>query len=418
MSALADDGRHPWLGVIADDFTGATDLAGHVAAEGHRVVQFFGVPAADRQDVEADCVVIALKSRSVDPAEAVAESLRALAWLQTVGAGHVYFKFCSTFDSTPRGNIGPVLDALADALKARPVIVAASAPRNGRTVYRSRLFVWDELLAESPMKDHPLNPMTASDLRVLLGPQSTKEIGTLPWEQIAEVATPPELPADVTHVIADAITEADLRVLGDLALRHPLSAGSAGLAAGMAQVHPRARESDATATLPKGPTAILAGSTSAATRGQVADFRARHPSFAIDPRAIARGEDVVGRAIEFAVDSLGTDVPLVYSTADPAEIEDIQRELGVERSAALVEGAMGRVAQAVVAAGARRLVIAGGETSGAAVSALGVDGIRIGEEVDPGVPWTVTLDDPAIGLLLKSGNFGAPDFFTKAASWR
>src|SRR5690606_11162678 len=180
----------------------------------------------------------------------------------------VYFKFCSTFDSTPRGNIGPVLDALVDALAARSVIVAASAPRNGRTVFRSRLFVWDELLDESPMTDHPLNPMTDSDLRALLRPQSTKRVGTLPWEQVAGGNPPLELPADATHLIADAITESDLRVLGEAALHHPLSAGSAGLAAGMAQVHAGAAAADSV-TLPRGPVAILAGSASSATRRQV-----------------------------------------------------------------------------------------------------------------------------------------------------
>lgn len=417
--------RRPWLGIIADDFTGATDVAGYLAAEGVDVVQFFGVPADGWVGIEADCIIVALKSRSVDPVRAVQESLAALVWLQDAGVGHVYFKYCSTFDSTPTGNIGPVLDALSEALNAESVLVAPSAPRNGRTVYRSRLFVWDQLLAESPMKDHPLNPMWHSDLRELLRAQSRRSVGALQWGDLRAIAdgtatdAGPPLPVGATHIVADAVTEDDLRALGRIALQHPLSSGSAGLAAGMAQVWMVGRErAGSPVVLPQGPTAVLAGSCSAATREQVVRFQADHPSFFIDPRAIARGEGVVDRAVAFARAAVGSEVPLIYSTAEPAEISAIQAELGVERSAHLVETAMGAVAVALVDAGVRRLVIAGGETAGAAVSRLSVEGIRIGEEVDPGVPWTVTLGDPSIGLLLKSGNFGAPDFFAKAAAWR
>lgn len=416
--AIEPPGTAPWLGIIADDFTGATDVAGHLAAEGMDVVQFFGVPNDGWRSITADCIVIALKSRSVDPAIAVTDSLRALAWLREVGVEHVYFKYCSTFDSTPRGNIGPVLDALSDAQRADSVLVVPSAPRNGRTVYRSRLFVWDQLLHESPMKDHPLNPMWDADVRALLRAQTDRPVDALPWEQLHAIeAGQTELPDGVQYLVGDAISEADLRVLGGIALRHSLSSGSAGLATGMAQVWMAGRTaSPAVVVPPSGPVAVLAGSASAATREQVTMFRAEHPSFFIDPRAIARGEDVADAAIAFVRREL-ENAPLVYSTTAPAEITAIQLELGVDHSAQLVEQVMGVLAVALVDAGVRRLVVAGGETAGAAVSALGVEGIRIGEEVDPGVPWTVTLGARPIGLLLKSGNFGAPDFFGKAIAW-
>lgn len=423
-STRPDEGRpaavRPWLGIIADDVTGATDVAGNLVGTGLRVVQFFGIPDRRWLGVEADCVVVALKSRAIEPALAVEQSLAALEWLREAGVAHVYFKYCSTFDSTPRGNIGPVLDALSDALDAEHVLVTPATPRNGRAVFRSRLFVNDDLLAESPMKDHPLNPMRHSDLRELLRPQTVKLIGALQWEAVQALAgRDADVPGDAVHVVADAVSERDLELLGALALRGPLSSGAAGLATGIARAARGGVVGAPPAVdLPPGPVALLAGSCSAATREQVARFRAGHPSFFVDPLAVARGDDVVGSAVAFARATAGGPAPLVYSTTEPAQVAEAQRELGVERSAALVEQVMSAVAVAFIDAGVRRLVVAGGETAGAVVAGLQVEGIRIGAEVDPGVPWTVSLGEPAVALLLKSGNFGGQDFFAKAASWR
>jgi uncharacterized protein YgbK (DUF1537 family) len=425
--------RKPWLGIIADDVTGATDVGGHLAALGLSVVQFFGCPGSKWADIGADSTIIALKSRSVEPTLAVKWSLQALQWLKRVDVEHVYFKYCSTFDSTSRGNIGPVLDALSDALEAGPVLVAPAAPRNGRTVYMSKLFVWAQLLSESPMKSHPLNPMLDPDLRALLRQQTSRRTGALYWQQLQRLRDLGELElakAEVSwdpgtgpsegagYVVADAITEEDLEPLGAIALKSPLSSGSAGLAVGIARARGHGKDARSVRlSLPKGPSAVLAGSCSAATREQVSRFSRRHPSFFVDPRAVARGEDVLGGAVALALEHFGRETPLIYSTASPDEVAIAQDELGVERAASLVEEVMSAIAVKLVGHGVRRLVVAGGETAGAVVSALGVEGVWIGEEVDPGVPWTVTLGEPRTSLLLKSGNFGSPDIFEKATTW-
>lgn len=412
------------LGVIADDFTGATDVASMLVREGMRTVQVIGVPEGP-PPADADAVVVALKSRTIPAADAVAQSLAALRWLQGAGARQVYFKYCSTFDSTPAGNIGPVAEALLDALGAPLAIACPAFPENGRTVFRGHLFVGDQLLSDSGMRDHPLTPMTDANLVRVLQAQSRGKVGQLKFDVIGRGpdAVRQALAAlqaeGVRLAVADAIANDDLRVLGEACADQALITAGSGVALGLPAAY-AARgwlQRDARAAqLPAvgGQAAVLSGSCSVATNAQVRHWiDSGHPALRVDARALARGEPVVAQALDFARRHLGDGPVLVYATADPTEVKAVQAELGVDRAGHLVEQAMASLAQALVEAGVRRLVVAGGETSGAVVQALGVQALRIGATVDPGVPWTQALNRPLL-LALKSGNFGTVDFFAKA----
>lgn len=411
------------LGIIADDVTGATDVAGYLVREGTPTVQFFGVPASDAVLPEGtECVVIALKTRSVAPGLAVEQSLAAYAWLRDRGVEHTYIKYCSTFDSTPSGNIGPVIDALAEAAGAGPVVVAPSAPENGRTVYQGKLFVHRQLLEESPLKDHPLNPMRDSDLARLLAPQSSGASGLVDWATVqsgdATVADALCGFADdgVRFAVADALTNADLDVVAGavLATGAPLSSGSAGLGAALGRTMSGGGRAAVPIGFPDGAALVLSGSCSAATRQQVERYRTAHPSFLIDPLALAADPSIVDRAVAFVAEHLA-EAPLVYSSADPERVAEAQEVLGVEGAAALLEDALGTIADRARAHGVTKFVVAGGETSGAVMAALDIDAVRIGPEVAVGVPWCVTLDaQGGTAVVLKSGNFGGADFFDDA----
>ncbi len=411
------------LGCIADDFTGATDLANSLVKEGMRTVVMLGVPRVEAIE-GVDAVVIALKSRSNPAAEAIAQSLEALHWLRRAGVGQVYFKYCSTFDSTDRGNIGPVADALLEALGANFTVFCPAFPTAKRTIYEGYLFVGDELLSESGMRNHPLNPMTDPSLVRVLSRQTPHTVGLVPYTDVANG------PAAVRerferlaqqgtrYAILDAITDRHLFTLGEACADLQLVTGGSGLAMALpanfrrsGQLQPG--QADALPQV-RGAAAVLSGSCSVATQGQVKALRQAHPAFELDPVALAAGQDVAAQALEWAATRLGAKPVLIYSTADPAQVGAIQERLGRERASELLEGAMGRIAQGLVQRGVRRLVVAGGETSGAVMNALGVSGLRIGPEIDPGVPWTTSMDEPPLALSLKSGNFGAPDFFTKA----
>jgi uncharacterized protein YgbK (DUF1537 family) len=408
------------LGVVADDVTGATDLAGQVAAEGATVSLYFGVSAAEQIASDpADCVVVALKSRSLDPDEAVQQSLEAARALGAID--HLYVKYCSTFDSTARGNIGPVVEALADSRANGPATIVPSAPVNGRTVYRGRLFVGDALLEESSLRHHPLNPMTDSVLSRLLAPQARWPIEMIPLPTVlagsrALIARLDELPAR-THVIIDAVSDADLDTIARSVASRGFSSGSAGLAAALARVA-LASARDAEPVLHEvrprrdGPAIVISGSLSVATRAQVASFRAHHPAFEVDPSDLAHTADVVATvlaAVEHALKAGQT--PLVYSRMDAPGASD-----GAETEAAsrLIEGALSEIAVGARELGVTRMVVAGGEVSGAVIGALGVTRVTVHEEVAPGVPWIVTDRPTPLALLLKSGNFGGPDFFDDA----
>jgi len=369
-------------------------------------------------------VVIALKSRSIPAEEAVALSLAALSWLRRAQARQYFFKYCSTFDSTDRGNIGPVAEALLAALASDFTIACPAFPTNKRTVYRGHLFVGDVLLSESSMRDHPLTPMTDSSLVRVLQRQSKGPVGLIPHEMVREGCAAirqsmRELRMQgVRLAIADALSDTDLIELGAACSDLALVTGGSGMALGLPRNFREAGLDDRTAApespFVRDPSAVLAGSCSAATQRQVEHMKRQCEWFEIDPIALREDSDVVQKAVEWARPRLGKRPILVYSTADAGAVEKVQAALGREHAGALVEQAMGRIAKRLVEAGVRRLVIAGGETSGAVVSALGIRGLRIGREIDPGVPWTLSIGEERLALALKSGNFGTNDFFLKA----
>lgn len=414
----------PLLGCIADDFTGATDLANMLVRGGMRTVQVIGVPAADAELEAADAVVVALKSRTTPAAEAVSESLAALAWLRQRGCRQFFFKYCSTFDSTAEGNIGPVAEALQEALDCDFTLACPAFPETGRTLFRGHLFVQDQLLSESGMQHHPLTPMGDANLVRVLQAQSRGTVGLLRYDQVAK--GPKAVRAAIDELrrsghrlaIADALSDADLHTLGAACAELPLVTGGSGIAQGLPENFRRAgllQAHDAAALdLPAGGDAVLAGSASQATNGQVAAWlEAGRPALRLDPLALARGDDSIDAALAWAREQ-GQAV-LIYATSPADEVKAIQRELGVARAGELVERALGLIARGLFDQGVRRLVVAGGETSGAVVQALGVQSLRIGAQIDPGVPATLgQVQGEPLALALKSGNFGSRDFFAKA----
>ena len=417
----------PLLGGIADDFTGATDLANGLVRGGMRTVQTIGVPSV-APDADVDAIVVALKSRTIPAAEAIAQSLEALRWLRELGCKRFFFKYCSTFDSTDAGNIGPVAVALMDALGVDFTVACPAFPENGRSIYRGHLFVGDTLLAESSMRHHPLTPMTDSNLVRVLQRQTNARVGLLRYDTIARGAKAIALEvaslraAGVRIAIADALSDGDLYALGEGLAPLTLITGGSGIAIGLPANFRRdgslGDHADAGA-LPAvgGDALVLAGSSSSATNAQVARWTQGRPAFRIDPIALHRGEPVVADALAFARRHAGTSDVLIYATATPDDVKAVQAELGVARAGELVESALADVAKAARDRGVRKFVVAGGETSGAVVAALGVRAIRIGAQIDPGVPATMTMAEPPIALALKSGNFGGVDFFEKAIAY-
>lgn len=413
------------LGCIADDFTGATDLASNLTRGGMRSVQTVGVPAAPLAG-DADAVVVALKSRTIPAADAVARSLAALDWLRRQGCRQVYFKYCSTFDSTPAGNIGPVTEALMDALGCDFTISCPAFPENARTVFKGHLFVGDAPLNESGMRNHPLTPMTDANLVRVLQAQTRRKVGHVGYEHVARgpeavrarFARLKESGAGIA--IVDAISNDDLATLGRAVADMPLVTAGSGVAIGLPQnfagaglLHGAAAASD----LPPvhGHHAIVSGSCSEATNAQVAHFvRSGGRACALDPLALAAGKPEIERVLGWARPLLPAGAVLVYSTAAPEAVKSVQQRLGAEAAGALVEQALAAIARGLVDAGVRRLIVAGGETAGAAVQALEVQALRIGPQIAPGVPWTMTTGPVRLLLALKSGNFGAADFFTRA----
>ena len=428
------------LGCIADDFTGATDLANNLVRSGLRTVQTIGVPEGAALPVEADAIVVALKSRTIPASQAVAQSLQALAWLRQQGAGQIYFKVCSTFDSTPAGNIGPVTDALLDALADAPgsgfTIACPAFPENQRTIYKGHLFVGDVLLSDSGMRHHPLTPMTDANLVRVLQAQTPHPVGLVDHEVVARGAAAirerfAALQARGVRVaVVDAISNADLMHIGAALKGMALVTAGSGVAIGLAQnwgLHTvqsgTQGGSQAADQLPPatGLQAVVSGSCSQATLQQVQHHRALgRPAFTVDPLALATGTDVVAQALAWAAPRLGAGQGpvLLQATAEPAAVLAVQAQLGAARAGELVEHALARIAVGLVGLGVRQLVVAGGETSGAVVQALGIRQMAIGPQIDPGVPWTAVHTTEQGGqtlhLALKSGNFGTADFFAKA----
>ncbi|MGW0536545.1 3-oxo-tetronate kinase [Streptomyces sp. NPDC003032] len=429
------------LGVIADDFTGATDVAVALRRAGLRTLLFFRVPEGEGtseggyapQLPPHDALVVALKSRMAPASDAVAASTEACEWLRAQGAGQLYFKFCSTFDSTPRGNIGPVLDALAHATGAGPVPLTPSSPAHLRTQYQGHLFVNGVLLGESHMRDHPVTPMTDSYLPRLLRAQTREQISLigLPTVRKGRAAVRASLTAagvrGARYVLADGTQESDLRTLGRAFVDAPLVAGAAGLAAGLARAYAEKRAGQAPGAgdtgdaggTPDGPAAVLSGSCSRRTLEQLAALdEAGRPSYYLDAVAVPDPVALADAALAW-YDELpaGGGAPVLYSSLAPERLREVQRLLGVERSAAVLEEATGLIAVGLAGRGVRRLVAAGGETSGAVVAALGVIGARVGAEAALGVPWIHPLGGRRpLSLLLKSGNFGGPGLLVDASA--
>ncbi|TWO68451.1 four-carbon acid sugar kinase family protein [Caenimonas sedimenti] len=421
------------LGCIADDFTGATDLANNLVRSGMRTVQTIGVPGDEAATVDADAIVVALKSRTIPAADAVQQSLAALRWLQGQGVQQVYFKYCSTFDSTPDGNIGPVTDALLDALHGPGqgfTIACPAFPENQRTVFKGHLFVGDQLLSESGMRNHPLTPMTDANLVRVMQAQTRRRVGLVAQHVVARGAGAirarfDELQGEgVSVAVVDAVGNDDLLRIGEALAGMPLVTAGSGIAIGLPQNWRNAgqlKDDVAADVLPSasGSRAVISGSCSLATNAQVAQFKATGgAAFAIDPLELAAGADVAGAALEWAGPRLAQGPVLVYATAEPEAVKSVQAQLGAARAGEVVEQALSSIAIGLVRAGVRQLVVAGGETSGAVVQALGVQRMAIGPQIDPGVPWTAVQSPVCAGetvhMALKSGNFGAPDFFRKA----
>jgi uncharacterized protein YgbK (DUF1537 family) len=419
------------LGAIADDFTGATDLCNTLVQRGMRTVQLIDVPAPETNIRDAEAIVVALKSRTIPAEEAIEKSLAALAWLRRAGARQILFKYCSTFDSTDAGNIGPVAEALMEALDTDFTLFCPAFPEAGRTIYQGYLFVGDVLLSESGMRDHPLTPMRDPSLVRVLQRQARGTVGLVPQydvsrgESAIRDAFASLRQAGFRHAIVDAIEDHDLEAIGEAAADFLLITGGSGIALGLPENFRRQGLIGDRLTadvLPPiaGGAAVLSGSCSEATRAQVAYMRERAPVFTIDPIAAAAGRKIAEEAVAWAATRLGDRPVLISATAPPDDVAAIQQLLGRERAGVVVEGILADTARQLVGRGVRRLVVAGGETAGAVVQALGITGLRIGQQIDPGVPWTASLPaspgDPVLALALKSGNFGMPDFFLRAFS--
>ncbi len=408
------------LGCIGDDFTGSSDLGNTLAKGGMAATQYVGVPDGPAAPgVEAG--IVALKSRSVPPARAVEMSLAALDWLRAQGCRQFLFKYCSTFDSTPEGNIGPVAEALADALGARRVLVCPAFPATGRSVHMGHLFVGDRLLSESGMEAHPLTPMTDPDIRRWLARQSGGTVGHVPSTVVAQGPEAVRAAMDAADaeghrlIVADAIRDADLVTLGRAAEGLPLLTGGSGIAIGLPGVFSEAGLLSGAAggwTGAAGPAAILSGSCSNATREQVRTHSAGAPSREVRADDVISGAVTAGALADWALSQEG--LPLIYTSADPAEVRAAQERHGREKIAAAIEELFAETARRLVAGGIARLITAGGETSGAVVEGLGLGELAIGPEIDPGVP--AMRAGGGLALALKSGNFGGPDFFAKAAA--
>jgi uncharacterized protein YgbK (DUF1537 family) len=414
------------LGCIADDFTGATDLANMLVRSGMRAVQMIGVPGASVAAPDVEAVVVALKSRTIPAEAAVAQSLRALEWLQRGGARQIYFKYCSTFDSTERGNIGPVADALMRALQTEFTIACPAFPANRRTIYLGHLFVGDVLLSDSPMRHHPLTPMTDANLVRVLQRQTPRRVGLVPHAEIERGAGAIRVAFErlsvrgVSYAVTDALRDEDLMAIGAACAGMRLVTAGSGVALGLPQNFVRegllSPRPDAGA-LPAvgGGAAVLAGSCSEATRGQIEHMGRHHKTVALDPLSADSPESLARSALVQVEPNLARgETVLIYSSAAPENVVRVQQALGQAQAAELVERSFACLANMLVERGVRRLVVAGGETSGAVVQALRVEALAIGPQIDPGVPWTMSLGEPRIALALKSGNFGAPDFFEKA----
>ena len=418
------------IGVIADDFTGASDIAvtlvkGLEGEGGLATTQYLGVPSLAAHP-EVDVGVVALKTRSVPAREAVRQSLAACQWLMAQGCQQIVFKYCSTFDSTAEGNIGPVLTALAEFLQESSVIVCPAFPTLGRTVYQGHLFVGDKLLNESGMEHHPLTPMRDADIRRVLAQQTTLPVSHIAWQSVQQGVS--DLAAMITErgkegstlIVADAVSNQDLVVLGKAAAGRKLVSGGSGIA--MALPHnfkQQGKGSLARRSPPAlgGAVAILVGSCSGATRGQIEQHRQSYAVMAIDIDLVMANRVTANTLVDFIMAHQSA-YPLVYSSGDSQAIRQAQARYGQDNVSAKLDQLFGDTAKILVyERGVSRLVVGGGETSGAVVSALNLASLQVGDEIDPGVPALFSEAEHPLGLALKSGNFGRPTFFKHAIDY-
>jgi uncharacterized protein YgbK (DUF1537 family) len=415
------------LGCIADDYTGASDLANTLTRCGLRTVQTIGVPDDALALPEVDAVVVSLKSRSIEASQAVARSREADKWLRGRGASHVLFKICSTFDSTDAGNIGPVMDALRADSGDATVLVTPAFPGTGRTVYQGNLFVGHVPLNESPLKDHPLNPMHDSNLVRVLARQSTSKVGLVDLATVSKGADAirarlAELARQGSGAaIVDAVFDPELEIIGQVALDHRLSVGASGMGLGLARGlvasgSVKAVSSSADQKAVSGSVACLAGSCSQATLAQITQAEKSMPVLHLDPEKTVSGEGEAERAVAWAREYLGKSPILIASSSTPDQVAALQAKHGRDAAGHAIEQTMAAISEGLVAAGVRRLVIAGGETSGAVVDRLGIPAFLVGPEIAAGVPVLrcVGWSKGEAMMALKSGNFGGPDFFNDA----
>lgn len=413
------------LGCIADDFTGATDLANMLTRHGMRTVQTIGVPISLAVDAEA--VVVALKSRTIPADQAVEQSIAACRWLREGEAHQIFFKYCSTFDSTERGNIGPVADALIEELRTDVTVECPAFPDAGRTVYLGHLFVGESLLSDSSMRHHPLTPMADSSLVRVLARQTPHQVGLIPLSEVCKGSQSIRSGIaaarrnGIRHIIVDAVTNDNLMALGEAAKDLKLVTGGSGAAMGLPGNFRAAglleeRKADAPLAPVGGRAIVLSGSCSAATLRQVAAMKEKHPAWAIDPPALANDPEGYVRKVCLWAGQQENETALIYATANPEAVRAVQKQLGRENAGSLIENAFAAIATKLAEKNTRRFVVAGGETSGAVVKALGVEALEVGPQIAPGVPATRSLGRgvDAIALVLKSGNFGGPDFFEDA----
>lgn len=410
------------IGVIADDFTGASDAANALVKSGLRTTLCVGVPHA-AVDPLADACVIALKSRSIQSAEAVALSTAAARWITAQGSRRVFFKYCSTFDSTSEGNIGPVAAALLSTLDTNLAIVCPAFPEAGRSVYQGHLFVGDRLLNESGLERHPINPMTDPDIRRWLRRQTTAEVAHLPLSLVrqGELAVRKALESlkskAPTLVVVDADNESDLDAIGAAVCSDPLATGGSAVLVGIGRRFSRRTKADPnpqSVAAVEAPAVVLSGSCSNASRLQVARHGQRYPALAAPVDRILASADFIDEAVTWCMRHK-QDIPMVYTSAEPGSVALSQSIYGRESLASAIDGFFGTLATELVRAGFRRIVVGGGETSGAVVSALGIESMSVGPEIDPGVPALFANQPIPLGLALKSGNFGVPEFYEKAA---
>lgn len=407
------------IGVIADDFTGATDAASFIVKNGLTAIQFSGVPD-NNISIETDTCVIALKSRSCSVAEAIEASLQACRWLKDQGCTLIYFKYCSTFDSTSDGNIGPVVDALMRELNTSKTIVCPALPVNGRTVYQGHLFVYEQLLSESGMRNHPITPMTESNLIKLMEAQSQGKAGLVKYEELTDVSSIKTRFLQLErqsykYFICDTITQDNLNQIGEACADFDLVTGGSGLVGAIAKAASNNAVHNQAAFVPRkqGKGLIISGSCSVMTNKQVEEYSQHAPSYQIDVEMCINNPQYVNQVLGWVLSQSDVQLyPLVYATVPANHLSAIQEKYGATASEK-IEALFHKLVCLLQEYEYHTIISAGGETSGTVTQALNINGLLVGQEISPGVPWVSSLDGK-IALALKSGNFGDEAFFKKA----